>query len=107
MPKVHDIGKKHFVQLIEQDLLWGNKVVSKGWTQEIEEPYRFAEPKMIRLPFKRILVLGKWLGSRNEEEALNSALSRRDLTYDDFTEEAGWTPPPNQDSEEDWETLNT
>ena len=30
---------------------------------------------------------------RDEEEALNGALERRDVTYDDFTEEAGWTAP--------------
>jgi hypothetical protein len=99
MPKVHDIGKKHFVQLVKQPYIWGNLMLAKGWTQEIDPPYRFAEPFMIRLPFDRVLVIGKWVGVKDEEEALNSALNRRDLTYDDFTEEAGWTPPPDQDSE--------
>ena len=41
-----------------------------------------------------------WRFKSGEEEALNSALSRRDLTYDDFTEEAGWTPAPDSDREE-------
>jgi hypothetical protein len=99
MPKVYDIGTKHFVQFLNQPYIWGNKLTSKGWTQEIDEPFRFSEPTMVRLPFNRILVFGKWIGVKNEEEALNSALNRRDLTYDDFTEEAGWTPPPDEDTE--------
>jgi hypothetical protein len=99
MPKVHDIGTTHFVQVIHQPYLWGRKVKAKGWTQEIDAPFRFAEPLMVRLPFNRVLIIGKWLGVKDEEEALNSALNRRDLTYDDFTEEAGWTPPPDQDTE--------
>jgi hypothetical protein len=99
MPKVHDIGTQHFVQIIKQPLIWKRKWRVKGWTQEITDPYRFAEPMMIRLPFQYILVLGKWQGTKDEEEALNSALKRRDLTYDDFTEEAGWTPAPDEDTE--------
>lgn len=102
MPKVHNIGTKHFFQVLKQPYLWGNKVTAKGWTQEIESPFRFAEPLMVRGPFSRVFIIGKWLGVKEEEEALNSALNRRDLTYDDFTKEAGWTPPPDQDSEEDF-----
>lgn len=100
MPKVHNIGKQHFVQLIKLPVEWGNKVVVRGWTQEIEEPFRTAAPFIVRLPKYRALVIGKWTGSKTEYEALNSAIQRRDLTYDDFTEEAGWTPAPDQDREE-------
>jgi len=71
----------------------------RGWTQEIEEPYRTSEPFIVRLPNYRALVLGKWSGMKDEEEALNGALKRRDVTYDDFTEEAGWTPAPNTGGE--------
>lgn len=99
MPKVHNIGKQHFVQLIKLPVEWGNKVVVRGWTQEIEEPFRTAAPFIVRLPKYRALVIGKWTGSKTEYEALNSAIQRRDLTYDDFTEEAGWTPAPDQDRE--------
>ena len=99
MPKVHNIGKQHFVQLIKLPVEWGNKVVVRGWTQEIEEPFRTAAPLIVRLPNYRALVIGKWTGSKTEYEALNSAIQRRDLTYDDFTEEAGWTPAPDQDRE--------
>jgi hypothetical protein len=36
---------------------------------------------------------------KEEEEALSGALARREVTYDDFTEEAGWTPAPDSDRE--------
>jgi hypothetical protein len=99
MPKVHNIGKQHFVQVIKLPVEWGNKIAVRGWTQEIEEPFRTSTPLIVRLPNYRALVLGKWSGSKTEEEALNAALQRRDVTYDDFTEEAGWTPAPDQDRE--------
>lgn len=72
----------------------------RGWTQEIEEPYRTATPVIVRLPNYRALVLGRWTGAKEEEDALNSALERRDVTYEDFTEEAGWVAPPDQAGEE-------
>ena len=95
MPKVHNIGKQHFVQLIKQPLEWNHQRKVKGWTQEIEAPYRYASPTLIKLVSNYILVVGKWEGSKDEEDALNSALERRDVTYDDFTEEAGWIPAPD------------
>jgi hypothetical protein len=36
---------------------------------------------------------------KEEEEALSGALARREVTYDDFTEEAGWTPAPESNRE--------
>lgn len=72
-----------------------------GWTQEIDEPYRTTDQaKIFRLPFHRALVLGKWTGTLNEEQALERAIQRRDVTYDDFVEEKGWTPAPDEINEE-------
>lgn len=99
MPKVHNIGPI-FLQVTNFPYEWGNKVVVKGWTQEIEEPFRTSEPVIFRLPNYKALVVGRWTGAKLEEEALNSALERRDVTYDDFTEEAGWTPAPDEVGEE-------
>jgi hypothetical protein len=98
MPKAHNIGPA-FVQLTNFPYKWGKKIAVRGWTQEIEEPFRTATPFIVRLPFYKALVFGKWTGMKSEEEALNGALGRRDLTYDDFTEEAGWTPAPDSDRE--------
>jgi hypothetical protein len=104
MPKVHKLGTKHFLQIVDLPVVWGNKVVVRGWTQEIEEPFRTSEPFLIRLPKYKALVLGKWTGSKTEEEALKSALETREVTYDDFTEEAGWTAP-DSDREESGEDI--
>jgi hypothetical protein len=100
MPQFLSVGPKHFVQVITQPLEWEGKLLSKGWRQEIEPPYRYSTPTLIRLITNKILVIGKWEGTKLEEEALNSAVSRRDLTYDDFQEEKGWIPAPDQDTEE-------
>ena len=105
MPKVHKIGPNHFVQLINLPVVWGKKVVVRGWTQEIEEPFRTAKPFLVRLPKYKALAFGKWDGTKTEEEALSSALQTREVTYDDFTEEAGWTPAPDQNREESSEDF--
>jgi len=99
MPKAHNIGPL-FVQVTKFPYEWGNKVMVRGWTQEIEEPFRTSKPLIFRLPNYKAIVFGLWSGSKTEEDALNSALERRDVTYDDFTEEAGWTPAPDSDREE-------
>ena len=104
MPKAHNIGPL-FVQFTNFPYEWEGKFIVKGWTQEIEEPYRTATPFIVRLPKYKALVLGRWTGMKNEEDALNSALERRDLTYDDFTEEAGWTPAPDSDREASSDNL--
>ena len=106
MPKVHNIGPV-FVQVTKFPYDWGNKVVVRGWTQEIEEPFRTSQPLILRLPKYKALVCGRWTGVKNEEEALTGALETREVTYDDFTEEAGWTPAPNSDREEGGEDFNT
>ena len=99
MPKVHKIGPKHFVQLTNFPFKWGFKFFVRGWTQEIEYPFRTSAPFIVRLPRYKALVFGKWTGTKNEEEALTMALGKREVTYDDFTEEAGWTPAPDSDRE--------
>ena len=104
MPKVHNIGPV-FVQVTKFPYEWGSKVVVRGWTQEIEEPFRTSNPFILRLPKFKALVCGRWTGIKNEEEALTGALETREVTYDDFTEEAGWTPAPDTDSEESVEDI--
>jgi hypothetical protein len=107
MPKAHKVGPKHFVQLTNFPFKWGFKFFVRGWTQEIEYPFRTSTPFIVRLPRYRALVFGKWTGTRDEEEALTMALGKREVTYDDFTEEAGWTPAPDSDREEGGEDFNT
>jgi hypothetical protein len=104
MPKVHNIGPV-FVQVTKFPYEWGSKVVVRGWTQEIEEPFRTSKPFILRLPKFKALVCGRWTGLKTEEEALSVALETREVTYEDFTEEAGWTPAPDTDSEESVEDI--
>jgi len=106
MPKVHNIGPV-FVQLTKFPYNWGNKLVVRGWTQEIEEPFRTSQPLILRLPKYKALVCGRWTGVKNEEEALTGALETREVTYDDFTEEKGWTPAPDSDREAGIKDFNT
>lgn len=105
MPKVYNIGPKHFFQVVHLPVIWGNKVVVRGYTQEITEPFRTSEPFLLRLPKYKALAFGRWTGSKTEEEALTSALETREVTYDDFTEEAGWTPAPDAGGEESSEDF--
>lgn len=93
MPKIHNIGPTHFVQYIDFPVQWGTKLCVRGWTQEISPPFRTAEPFIFRLPFHKAFVIGKWTGLVDDEaEALSRAIQGRDVSYDDFREEAGWTP---------------
>ena len=105
MPRTHDIGQKRFIQFISFPVTWGYKLVVRGWTQEIKEPFRTAEPLIFRLPFHKAVVFGKWTGKQNDEEsALNNAIQGRILTDEDFEE--GWTPPAHKAREEgvwDWD----
>jgi hypothetical protein len=99
MPKIHNIGPKHFVQFIDLPVKWGWKLAVKGWTQEIEPPYRHATPLLVRMPFHKAFVVGKWNGEiDNEEEALSRAIEGRILKDEDFHE--GWTPAAYEAPEE-------
>lgn len=105
MPKIHNIGPKHFFQYIDFPVKWKLAPWVRGWTQEIEFPFRSAEPLIFRMPFHKALVIGKWTGKiDSEEEALNRAIEGRVLSDEDFQE--NWTPPAYKapaESSEDWD----
>ena len=76
----------------------------RGWTQEIEEPFRTSKPFIFRLPKHKAFVYGKWTGQQpNEETALNRAIEGRVLADEDFQE--GWTAPAYQNPEEGSEYI--
>lgn len=107
MPRTHDIGTKRFIQFIDFPVKWGYKLVVRGWTQEIKDPFRTATPLIFRLPFHKAVVFGIWTGQQiDEESALNNAIQGRVLTDEDFQEEKGWIPANHQATEEgvwDWD----
>ena len=53
----------------------------KGWTREVEQPFRYGNAWLLRVPASRwALVVGRWAGShQHEEQALASALDGRSL----------------------------
>jgi hypothetical protein len=106
MPKVHDIGKTRFIQILENYRVeWGWRFIVRGWTQEIEPPFRSAKPLIVRLPKDKALVYGRWVAQLTEEEALNQAIQGRVLSDEDFEE--GWTPAPDEAAEEDFWHLHS
>jgi len=106
MPKIHNVGPQHFVQYIDFPVKWGWKLAVKGWTQEIDKPFRTAEPLIFRMPFHKALVVGKWTGKvEDEEEALQRAIEGRVLSDEDFLE--GWTPAAYQTDEEGRKDFDT
>lgn len=106
MPKIHNVGPQHFVQYIDFPVKWGWKLAVKGWTQEIDKPFRTAEPLIFRMPFHKALVVGKWTGKvEDEEEALQRAIEGRVLSDEDFLE--GWTPAAYQADEEGRKDFDT
>ena len=55
-------------------------VVEKGWTNEIEEPFRKGSCLVLRLPFtKPALVVGWWGPEQEEDDALTAAIWGRKL----------------------------
>lgn len=105
MPKLHNIGPKHFVQYTRFPYEWGNKVITRGWTQELEFPYRTSKPFILRLPKYKALVFGYWSSSTTEEKALTLATSAREATIEDFDEDKGWIPTTVESGEESIEDF--
>jgi hypothetical protein len=55
-------------------------IIEKGWTHEIDEPFRRGSCLVIRLPFTRPgFVVGIWRESQDESKALTAAIWGREL----------------------------
>lgn len=77
MPPTHQIGKTRFIQTMDYP---SRKfpLIDKGYTQEIEWPYRKGDSLVLRMPFgRRALVVGKWVKTMDEQDALESAVGAR------------------------------
>jgi hypothetical protein len=69
-----------YVQKIEYPHKKFLPIVEKGWTNEIEEPYRKGSCLVFRIPFtKPGFVFGIWGKPQDESEALTAALWGREL----------------------------
>lgn len=108
MPKLHNIGPKHFVQYVSFPVKWQWRLWTTGWTQEIEEPFRTSTPLIFRMPFHKALVIGMWTGRvEDETEALMRATEWRVASIEEFQKEAGWTPAAFEASGESSENFDT
>jgi hypothetical protein len=76
MADTHDIGSTfwHLIRVRK-----GTPLHHRARTQETDEPYRYAESHVIRLPRGRALVLGRWKSDEqiDEVEALRRAVHIR------------------------------
>lgn len=79
MPQLHQIGKRHFFHTMKYPTR-DFPLIDRGETQEIEEPYRYGNSWVLRVPLSRAaFVAGKWSSQENEESALRRAIRARDL----------------------------
>lgn len=79
MPQVHQIGPRFFVHAMAYPAK-DFPLIDKGETQEIEEPYRYGNSWVLRLPWSRYAVVaGKWMRTEPEDSALRRAIKARDL----------------------------
>jgi hypothetical protein len=80
VPKVHDIGSKFYVHRMAYPST-KFPLSERGFTQEIDFPYRDGKCLVVRIPLTRQAVcVGVWGDDRDEEEALTDALRARTLT---------------------------
>lgn len=79
MPHVHQIGAQHFVHTMRYPTR-DFPLIDKGETQEIEDPYRYGNSLVFRVPLSRAaIVVGKWTAQEPEDSALRRAIKARDL----------------------------
>lgn len=83
--KTHDIGSFfwHTIRLQKK-----SPIFHRYPSHEVEEPYRWANPLIIRIPWTEYgLVVGLWrTTNRTEEQMLVAALQGRQMTDEEFSE---------------------
>jgi len=57
-------------------------LVEKGYSQEIDHPFRKGTSIVVRIPFTtKAIVFGKWGEIQDEDEALRDAIGARDISF--------------------------
>jgi hypothetical protein len=83
MATTHDIGKYYWHVMVYP--IKPPVVFEKAETQEIEEPYRNGKGYCFRFPFTRLsLVVGKWVRTYPESEALTVAINGRKMNEEEI-----------------------
>ena len=56
-----------------------------GWTQEIEEPFRYGRCLVLRAPYGKLGIgFGIWFKRKEEDEALFGAIQAREVDLDEL-----------------------
>lgn len=77
MPNVQDIGTNFYAHRMRYPTK-SFPLFEKGATQEIEWPFRTGAAVVARVPFTTTaLVIGRWVSSSDEDDALTSAIGAR------------------------------
>lgn len=85
MARTHDMGNLYVQQMRYLHRKAAPLIWEKGWTDELEHPFRRGTCIVVRVPCTRVgLVFGHWGPPGNEEDRLNSAVGLREIgTLDD------------------------
>jgi len=85
--ETHDIGRLFFHSI---SLRTKSPIVHIFPTHEIDPPYRWSNSLILRLPWTtRGLVIGWWRNTtRTEDEAILAGMQGRDMSYQEYLEEA-------------------
>ena len=82
MAQPRSVGKFYWHPLVypvKPPVLW-----ERAETQEIDGEFRFGSGVSIRIPFTRLsLVIGKWIKSYSERQALTNAINGRAMPQDE------------------------
>jgi hypothetical protein len=69
-----------YVDLVTYPVKRFNFIIEKGWSQEIEEPYRHGSCIVLKAPFiKTGIAVGIWRYKNTENQALMAAIKARTL----------------------------
>jgi hypothetical protein len=82
MAKTHDVGKFYWHLMTYP--VKPPVVLERAETQEIDGKYRFGKGWCLRLPLTRkSIVIGKWVKTYSESEALTVAINGRRMDQDE------------------------
>ena len=79
--QIHEIGRRYYWHAAQYADRF-EPLCAVESTQEIEEPYRVGVARVFRVPFsRRVLVIGRWMYTLDEDDALLGAIGGEWLDY--------------------------
>jgi hypothetical protein len=88
MAQTHDLGRFYTSSMNYLHRKAAPLLVERGWTNEIERPYRRGKCLVLRIPFTlKGLVFGLWGRPGNEEDRLGAAIGLREIGYVNYADD--------------------